>query len=134
MKTLICLSAFAVLLLVTAPQADARWGGGWQSQTSFNRVGPGEWTRSGSITGPRGNTDTFAGTSSCGGGSCSRATTFTGPNGRTVTGDKTVTRTAPGQFSSSGSVTGPNGGTISHSGTTACADGFCSHTGTFVRQ
>ncbi len=131
-----CLAAAlaAVLAVATYGSADARWGGGaWHSQTSFSRTAPGQWSRTGSVTGPRGNTTTFTGGTSCAGGSCNRSTTFTGPNGRDVNANSTVTRTAPGQFSSSGTVTGPNGRTISRSGSTDCAGGTCTHTGTGQR-
>jgi hypothetical protein len=36
-------------------------------------------------TGPRGNTATRSGTTSCSGGSCSGTATYTGPAGNTIT-------------------------------------------------
>jgi hypothetical protein len=136
MKPLLNIAALAALLTVAVlDHAQARWGGGggaWHSQTSYSRVGPGQWTRSGSVTGPRGNSASFAGSTSCAGGTCNRATTYTGPNGREVTASGSVARTAPGQFSSSGTVTGPRGGTASHSATTDCAGGTCTRTGSIT--
>jgi hypothetical protein len=49
------------------------------------------WTRSATVTGPRG-TSTVQGSGSCANGSCSRSVTRTGPYGGSVTRTGTVTR------------------------------------------
>lgn len=104
MRPLLPAAALAALLtLALFNQAEARWGGGagtWHSQTSYTHTAPGQWTRSGSVTGPRGNTATFAGSTSCAGGACNRTTTYTGPNGRDVTATNSVSlyRTRPVQL------------------------------------
>ncbi|HTZ71219.1 MAG TPA: hypothetical protein VMB71_11265 [Acetobacteraceae bacterium] len=89
------------------------------------------WTRSGSVTTPRGvYTGNFSG--GCAGGTCSRQGTVTGPYGYSASRYGSVTRTAPGQYSSTGSATGPYGGVWSRTGSTSCAGGTCNHTGTIT--
>jgi len=89
------------------------------------------WSRHGTLTTPRGTYSSSA-SGGCAGGTCSRSGEITGPAGRTVSGNRTITRTAPGQFSSSGTVTGPNGGTVTRNGETSCANGTCTHSGTIT--
>lgn len=76
----------------------------------------GQWNRSGSFTGPRGNTATMSGGGSCSGGSCSYGRTVTGPQGNSYSRQGYATRTAPGQFQSGATYTGPRGGTATRSG------------------
>lgn len=66
---------------------------------------------------------------SCGGGSCSHAGGVMNPWGSVATNSGTVTRTAPGQFSNSGTAYGPYGRSMQHAGDTSCASGSCAHTG-----
>ena len=49
------------------------------------------WTRSGTVTGPRG-TSSFNVTGSCANGSCTRSATRTGPAGNTYTRQSTISR------------------------------------------
>jgi hypothetical protein len=49
------------------------------------------WTRSGTVTGPRG-TSTIQGSGGCANGTCSRSVTRTGPYGNSVTRTGSVTR------------------------------------------
>lgn len=65
----------------------------------------------------------------CGGESCSHAGGVMNPWGSVATNSGTVTRTAPGQFSNSGTAYGPYGRSMQHAGDTTCAGGSCSHTG-----
>jgi hypothetical protein len=73
------------------------------------------WTRSGSVTTRRG---TFYGQSSggCSGGTCSRSGSVTGPNGNTASRIRSATRTGPNSFSYSRTATGPNGNSVTRSG------------------
>lgn len=73
------------------------------------------WTRSGSVTTPRG-TYTGAATGSCAGGTCSRAAVATGPYGGSVSRTGSVTRTAPGSYSYQRTTTGPAGNSVTRSG------------------
>lgn len=73
------------------------------------------WTRSGSVTTPRG-TYTGAAAGSCAGGTCSRAATATGPYGGTVSRTGSVTQTAPGSYSYQRTTTGPAGNSVTRSG------------------
>ena len=73
------------------------------------------WSRSGSTTGPRGNSVTSNGSGSCSGGSCSRSGTVTGPRGTYTTSGKTTC--SGGSCTHSGNVTGPNGGSVNRTGT-----------------
>ncbi len=70
-----------------------------------------------SFTGPQGQTATRSGTANCADASCTRTGTATGPQGRTATRERTVTQTAPGQWSAQGTATGRFGGTATRSGT-----------------
>src|SRR4051794_1633966 len=66
---------------------------------------------------------------SCTRGSGRHAAGVQNPYGGVATNTGTVNRTAPGQFSNSGTATGPNGRQVQHSGDTSCAGGTCDHTG-----
>lgn len=70
---------------------------------------------SSTITGPQGQTATRSGSANCADASCTRSGSVTGPQGQTTTGNRTVTRTAPGQWSAQGSATGRGGRTVSRS-------------------
>ena len=73
-------------------------------------------TRSGSLTTRRGTyTGNFSG--GYGGGTCSRSGTITGPNGNTVSRSTSVTRTGPYRYSYSRTTTGPNGNSFTRDGT-----------------
>lgn len=65
-------------------------------------------TRSGSVATWRG---TWAGSASrgCAGGTCSYSRSLTGPQGRTWSRQGSVTRTAPGDISGTGTMSGPRG-------------------------
>ena len=81
-------------------------------------VGIGEaaaWTRSGSVTTPRG-TYTGAVAGSCAGGTCSRAAVATGPYGGSVSRTGSITRTGPGSYSYQRTTTGPAGNSVTRSG------------------
>lgn len=69
------------------------------------------------VTGPQGRTATRSGSADCADGTCTRSGTATGPQGQSATRQRSVTRTAPGQWSAQGSATGRNGGTATRSGT-----------------
>lgn len=73
------------------------------------------WTRSGSVTTPRG-TYTGAAAGSCAGGTCSRAAVATGPYGGSVSRTGSVTRTGPGSYSYQRTTTGPAGNSVTRSG------------------
>jgi hypothetical protein len=73
------------------------------------------WTRSGTVTGPRG-TSTVQGSGSCSGGTCSRSVTRTGPNGNSVTRQGSAS-CAGGVCTGSSTTTGPNGNTVYRQGT-----------------
>lgn len=68
------------------------------------------------FTGPKGQTATRSGSANCADGSCTRSGSATGPQGKTATGNRNITRNAPGDWSSQGAVTGRNGGTATRSG------------------
>lgn len=68
------------------------------------------------VTGPQGQTATRSGSANCADASCTRTGSVTGPQGKTSTGARTVTRTAPGQWSAQGTATGRNGRTVSRTG------------------
>jgi len=74
------------------------------------------WTRSGTVTTPRG---TYTGSASggCAGGTCSRSATVTGPNGRTVSRSGSISRTGPHSYSYSRTTTGPQGRSVTRAGT-----------------
>lgn len=72
------------------------------------------WSRSGSVTGPRG-TATVQGSGSCAGGACSRSVTRTGPYGYSVSRQGTVS-CANGVCTGSRATTGPRGNTIYRQG------------------
>ncbi len=74
------------------------------------------WEAQSSVTGPQGQTATRSGSASCADGSCTRSGSVTGPQGQTATRNRTVTRTAPGQWSTQGTATGRRGGTVTRSG------------------
>lgn len=74
------------------------------------------WTRTGTVTTPRG-TYTGAAAGSCAGGTCSRAATVTGPYGGSVSRSGSVTQTAPGSYSYQRTTTGPYGNSVTRSGT-----------------
>jgi hypothetical protein len=73
------------------------------------------WVRSGSGTGPRGNSWSSTGSGSCAGGTCSSSQTFTGPRGTTTRNGSTTC--SGGTCNHTGTITGPNGGTINRSST-----------------
>lgn len=75
------------------------------------------WEAQRNVTGPQGQTATRSGSANCADGTCTRTGTATGPQGRTATRNRTLTETAPGQFSAQGSATGRFGGTATRSGT-----------------
>lgn len=87
------------------------------------------WGEQGSVYTSRGE---YSGTreTSCGAGNCTRTGRILGGSGRSATNSNTISRTAPGQFSDSGTATGSNGRSVQHAGDTSCANGTCSHTGT----
>lgn len=68
------------------------------------------------VTGPQGQTATRSGSASCEGGNCTRSGSATGPQGQTAARQRSVTRTAPGQWSGQGTATGRRGGTVARSG------------------
>jgi len=76
------------------------------------------WARGGTAYTGRGEYQ-GAHVGSCGGGSCSHAGGVENPWGRVATNSGTVTRTAPGQFSNSGTAYGPNGRSVQHAGDTS---------------
>lgn len=78
--------------------------------------------RSGTVSSARG-TGSYSGSVSCYGGTCSRTMNRTGAQGRTMSNSGSITKTAPGQYSYSGSTTGPNGNTRSRSGTITVTNG-----------
>ena len=104
-------SALDAQSAVTGPQGQTATRSGTASCEGGN------CTRSGTATGPQGQTATRSGTANCEGGNCTRSGTATGPQGQTVTRNRSVTRTAPGQWSGQRSATGPRGGTATRSGT-----------------
>ena len=73
------------------------------------------WTRTGSVTTPRG-TYHGAAAGSCAGGTCSRAAVATGPYGGSVSRTGSVTRTGPGSYDYQRTTTGPAGNSVSRSG------------------
>jgi len=75
------------------------------------------WEAERNVTGPQGQTATRSGTANCADGTCTRTGTATGPQGRTATRNRTLTETAPGQWSAQGTATGRFGGTATRSGT-----------------
>ena len=96
MKRLIAMSTLAAALSVAAA-ADAN-----------------AWTRSGTVTGPRG-TSTIQGVGSCANGTCSRSVTATGPYGNSVTRQGSGS-CANGVCSGSRQTTGPRGNTVYRQG------------------
>jgi hypothetical protein len=97
-KTYLATAALAVALMTAAASsADAGW------------------VRSGSGTGPRGNSWSSTGSGSCAGGTCSSSQTFTGPRGTTTRNGSTTC--SGGTCNHTGTITGPNGGTINRSST-----------------
>lgn len=66
------------------------------------------FSRSGTITGPRGKVFTTQGGGSCANGSCSSRQSITGPNGKSVTRTNNA-QCANGQCTTSHTTTGPNG-------------------------
>lgn len=68
------------------------------------------------VTGPQGQTATRSGSANCADASCTRSGSVTGPQGQTATRNRTVSRTAPGQWSAQGTATGRRGGTATRSG------------------
>ncbi|MDR5740448.1 MULTISPECIES: hypothetical protein [unclassified Caballeronia] len=89
------------------------------------------WARGGTAYTARGEYN-GAHFGSCGGESCSHAGGVVNPWGGVATNSGTVTRTAPGQFSNSGTAYGPYGRSVQHAGDTSCAGGACSHTGSMT--
>jgi len=74
------------------------------------------FSRSGSVTGPRGNTITSQGSGSCAGGSCSSQQTITGPRGGVTTRSNSA-QCANGQCTTSHTTTGPRGQSINRQST-----------------
>ncbi len=74
------------------------------------------WDAQSTVTGPQGQTATRSGSANCADGSCTRSGSVTGPQGQTGTRNRTVSRTAPGQWSAQGTATGRRGGTVTRSG------------------
>ena len=74
-----------------------------------------DWTRSGAVTGPRGQMGTVQGSVSCAGGSCERDVVRAGPRGVSTRTD-TLTRTAPGSFRRDSAVTTPRGRMVTGEG------------------
>jgi len=68
------------------------------------------------VTGPQGQTATRSGSANCADGSCTRSGSVTGPQGQTSTRNRTISRTAPGEWSSQGTATGRRGNTATRSG------------------
>lgn len=95
LKTLIIVSATGLLLGTTVADAG--------------------WSRSGSVTGPRGNTFSGSGSGSCSGGSCSASRSVTGPYGGTVSRNGSGSCSG-GTCSGSRTTTGPYGGSVTRSG------------------
>ena len=106
------------------------YGGVATNTGTVTRNSPGQFSNSGTATGRYGNSVQHAGDTNCAGGTCSHTGNLTGPDGKTATTDGSVTRTAPGQYSSSGTINGSNGNTVSHSASTNCAGSTCSRSGT----
>lgn len=82
------------------------------------------WTRSGTVTGPRG-TSTIQGSGSCANGTCSRSVTRTGPYGYSATKQSSAS-CAGGTCSRSATRTGPYGYSVTKQGSASCANGVCS--------
>ncbi len=72
----------------------------------------GNWSRSGSATGPRGGTWTSQSHGSCANGACTSSRTVTGPHGGTYTRDSSTT-CGGGSCTRDYTITGPRGGTVS---------------------
>lgn len=73
------------------------------------------WTRSTTVTTPRG-TYTGSAAAGCAGGVCSRSATVTGPYGNTVSRSGSVARTAYPSYMYSRTTTGPYGRSVTRSG------------------
>lgn len=73
------------------------------------------WTRSGTVTTPRG-TYTGSAAGGCAGGTCSRSATVTGPYGGTVSRSGSVTRTGPYSYGYTRTTTGPYGNSVTRAG------------------
>ncbi|MEP9350921.1 hypothetical protein [Xanthobacter sp. KR7-225] len=73
------------------------------------------WTRSGTVTTPRG---TYTGNVSagCAAGVCARTATVTGPQGNSVTRSGSVARTGYPSYMYSRTTTGPYGRSVTRSG------------------
>jgi hypothetical protein len=87
-------------------------------------------SRSGTFVGPRGGVTTWQRQTTCGGGTCTRSGSITGPAGNTWSREGSVTRTGPGSWQSNATVTGPNGGTYRRQGGGTCAGATCAYGGT----
>ncbi len=68
------------------------------------------------VTGPQGQAATRSGSVDCADGSCTRSGSVTGPRGQAATRNRTISRTAPGEWSSQGTATGRRGNTATRSG------------------
>ena len=106
------------------------YGGIATNTGTVTRTAPGQFSNSGTATGPNGRSVQHAGDTSCAGGTCSHTGNLTGPDGQTASTAGSVTRNAPGQYSSSGTITGSNGNTVSHAASTTCAGATCARSGT----
>ena len=72
------------------------------------------WQRQGTVTTPRGSFRSSA-AGGCAGGTCARSGTTTGPRGESVT-HSGATSCAGGTCTRNGTLTGPNGGSVTTSG------------------
>ncbi len=106
------------------------YGGIATNTGTVNRTAPGQFSNSGTATGPNGRQVQHSGDTSCAGGTCDHTGALNGSDGHSATTSGSVTRNAPGQYSSSGTVTGANGNTTSHTASTDCAGSTCNRSGT----
>ncbi len=100
MKRLIILATLAAMAATPAlaweRDKTVTTGRGTHSRTASGSCSDGTCTRTGTATGPRGNSVTSSGSASCANGTCTRSSTVTTPNGKTVTSSGSVT-TSSGQ-------------------------------------
>ena len=87
-------------------------------QGTLTKNADGSVSSQGTVTGPKGQASTYAGTTVKTGTGSSTTGTITGPNGRTSSYDTEVSKTAPGQVSRVSTVTGANGKTAEKDVTT----------------
>lgn len=79
--------------------------------------------RSTSVTGSNGRSATRDISNSASGGTLTRNASTTAANGKSVSGAQQISRTAPGQRTSTGTYTGPNGQTTTTNGSVSYENG-----------